>query len=233
MRKLQSFADLRYYLRADLCRYGEGVSRNAFRQAYRFVPGFRFTVWLRLTMFLAAQPVWTRPLYRLSMRHFRRLRIRYGFDIESGTQIGPGLHLRHWGGVVVHPSVVIGENCNLSQQITIGVDSKEGAAAPVLGDRVYVAPGSRVFGGVTVGFGSSFGFGGGFSTFGGGGGMSGGRSSTFCGSGGRSSTGSGSDVLDDGASAAAPASGESPRGRSASPTFITITGGSKNSVSEE
>ena len=157
MRSLQSREDLRYYLRADLCRYGGGVSRKAFRQTYRFVPGFRFTVWLRLTMFLAVQPVFTRPLYRLCMRHFRRLRIRYGFDIESGTQIGPGLHLSHWGGVVVHPAVVIGENCNLSQQITIGIDSKEGGAAPVLGDRVYVGPGSRVFGGVTVGSDSALG----------------------------------------------------------------------------
>ena len=70
-------------------------------------------------------------------------------------------------------------------------------------------------------------------TFGGGGGMSGGRSSTFCGF-GRSSTetGSGSSVFCLGTSAAAPASGESPRGRSASPTFMTMTGGSKKSVSE-
>ncbi len=157
MRPLQSLEDLRYYVRADLCRYGRGISRRAFRETYKYIPGFHFTFWLRLTTFLAVCAVWTRPLYRLCMRHFRSLQIRYGFDIESGTSIGPGLHLSHWGGVVIHPSVVIGENCNLSQQITIGVDSKDGVGAPVIGDRVYVAPGSRVFGAITVGSDSALG----------------------------------------------------------------------------
>ena len=48
-----------------------------------------------------------------------------------------GLYISHGGPVVVNPSTVIGDNCNLSQFVTIG--SNEGKAA-VIGDNVYIGP---------------------------------------------------------------------------------------------
>ena len=152
MRELKTKQDLQYYWRADLYRYGSGVSRSSFRKAMRFIPGFQFCYYLRKCAYLSKAPVYTRPLFYLANHKLNRLKFKYGFDIEYSTNIGPGLHLSHWGGVVINPRVVIGENCNLSQQITIGVDSKAGdAAVPVIGSRVYIAPGSKIFGAVTIG----------------------------------------------------------------------------------
>src|SRR6266850_6129103 len=47
---------------------------------------------------------------------------------------------------------VIGRNFNLSQCATIGTGgSGEKMGAPAIGDGVYVAPGARVFGRITIG----------------------------------------------------------------------------------
>lgn len=62
-------------------------------------------------------------------------------QILRKTKIGYGLYISHGGPVVVNPSTVIGNNCNLSQFVTIG--SNEGKAA-VIGDNATIGAGSVV-----------------------------------------------------------------------------------------
>ena len=47
---------------------------------------------------------------------------------------------------------VKGRNCNLSHQVTIGV-SRRGARAgvPTIGDNVYIGPGAKIFGALSIG----------------------------------------------------------------------------------
>src|SRR5690606_10626818 len=76
----------------------------------------------------------------------------WGIEIPRGVRVGPGLYIGHYGGITVSASAVIGSNCNLSQNITIGVSGaglKRGA--PTLGDNVYVAPGARLVGKINIG----------------------------------------------------------------------------------
>lgn len=76
----------------------------------------------------------------------------WGIEIPRGATIGPGLYIGHFGGITVSSRAVIGRDCNLSQNITIGV-SGAGAkrGAPTIGDNVYIAPGARLFGKITIG----------------------------------------------------------------------------------
>jgi serine O-acetyltransferase len=76
----------------------------------------------------------------------------WGIEIPRSAKVGPGLYIGHYGGITVSPIAVIGRDCNLSQGITIGV-SGAGAkrGAPIIGDNVYIAPGARLFGKVTIG----------------------------------------------------------------------------------
>ena len=60
-----------------------------------------------------------------------------GADIPLDCQIGGGLLLPHPNGVVIHPDAVIGPNCLLFQQVTLG-NGGPIPGAPVLGGHVDV-----------------------------------------------------------------------------------------------
>ena len=76
----------------------------------------------------------------------------WGIEIPRGAKIGPGLYIGHYGGITVSSIAVLGRNCNLSQNITIGVSGAgEKRGAPTLGDNVYVAPGARLVGKIKIG----------------------------------------------------------------------------------
>lgn len=80
------------------------------------------------------------------------VQVLWGIEIPRGAKVGPGLYIGHYGGITVSSQAVIGRDCNLSQNITIGV-SGAGAkrGAPTIGDNVYIAPGARLFGKIAIG----------------------------------------------------------------------------------
>ncbi len=81
-----------------------------------------------------------------------------GIEIAPEATIGPGLYVGHFGGITVTPHAVIGRRCNLSQGVTIGVDGiGERRGAPRIGDEVYIGPGAKVFGKITIGNGVAIG----------------------------------------------------------------------------
>lgn len=75
----------------------------------------------------------------------------YNSDVPCSVQIGEGTVFGHTGiGVVVHPRVIIGENCIVGQGITIGGRSRA-YEVPVIGNRVYIGAGARVLGPIKIG----------------------------------------------------------------------------------
>ncbi|WP_380875267.1 hypothetical protein ACFB49_03980 [Sphingomonas sp. DBB INV C78] len=72
-----------------------------------------------------------------------------GADIPANSQIGGGLLLPHPNGVVVHPRTVIGSNCLLFQQVTLG--TRGSGDVPRLGCWVEVGAGAKILGGVSIG----------------------------------------------------------------------------------
>lgn len=75
----------------------------------------------------------------------------YNSDVPCSVKIGKGTVFGHTGiGVVVHPRVVIGENCIVGQGITIGGRSRA-YEVPVIGNRVYIGAGARVLGPIKIG----------------------------------------------------------------------------------
>lgn len=70
-----------------------------------------------------------------------------GISLASGAVFGPGLHILHFGTIVVGNGVSAGANCTLSQGVTIGhMDGN-----PQIGDCVSFAPGAKCFGPIRVG----------------------------------------------------------------------------------
>jgi serine O-acetyltransferase len=73
-----------------------------------------------------------------------------GADIPLNSQLGGGLLLPHPNGVVIHPEAVIGPNCLLFQQATIGGGGPK-PGVPTIGGHVDVGAGAKILGGVVVG----------------------------------------------------------------------------------
>jgi serine O-acetyltransferase len=90
-----------------------------------------------------------RHLTVLLLHHYT---IRYGIDISRDAQIGSGLYIGHFGGIFVNQDVVIGDNCNISQGVTLGRQNRgERVGCPVIGNNVYIAPGAKVIGRIEIG----------------------------------------------------------------------------------
>ena len=75
-----------------------------------------------------------------------RLATRLGFTIPKNV-FGPGLHIVHYGTIVVHPDARVGRNCRLHPSTSIG----DYNGVPRLGNNVYIGPGAKIYGPVTLG----------------------------------------------------------------------------------
>src|SRR5205823_2790141 len=67
------------------------------------------------------------------------------------AEIGPGLLIAHFGGIVVGPAVRMGARCNLGPGVVIGQSSGADDRSPSLGDGVTISAGAKVFGAINIG----------------------------------------------------------------------------------
>ena len=113
------------------------------------IPGLKFLTIFRLTQHFRTK---NRVLFYFFFLWLRRLKIKYGFDISYRTQIGKGFYIGHFGQVVIHGDAIIGENCNISQGITIGINNYgEKKGVPMIGNNVFIGPNACVFGKISIG----------------------------------------------------------------------------------
>ena len=76
----------------------------------------------------------------------------FGISFPENFTVGKGLFISHIGTIIVNSKCVMGENCNLAPMVVIGwgkVKGKEGF--PKIGDRVWIGPGAKIFGPITIG----------------------------------------------------------------------------------
>ena len=72
-----------------------------------------------------------------------------GADIPLNCSIGGGLLMPHPNGIVIHPGALIGPNCLIFQQVTIGTVSGKGP--PVIGGHVDIGAGAKILGDIVIG----------------------------------------------------------------------------------
>lgn len=140
------------YIKYDCKRYG--IHKISMLKLFSIFyikpnPGLKFLIIFRNVQYYRRK---NRLLFYFYFLWYRTLKIKYGFDISYRTQIGKGFYIGHFGQVVIHGDAIIGENCNISQGITIGVNNygdKKGV--PTIGNNVFIGPNACIFGNISIG----------------------------------------------------------------------------------
>lgn len=79
------------------------------------------------------------------------MRIIFSCDVSYKAEIVKGTVFPHHAlGVVIHPKVIIGENCHINQNVTI--DGRNGIdILPIIGNNVRIGANAVVLGNITIG----------------------------------------------------------------------------------
>jgi serine O-acetyltransferase len=147
-----TFREYKFLVQSSLYRYTMKTDFLSLLKLLLIGEGFKYIFWMRTCAFVASKPLLILFFFvpsRLMLRHYQ---YQLGIGISYKTKIGAGFYISHYTGIFIHDDAVIGRDCNISQGVTIG--KKNGgkyAGSPIIGDRVYLAPGSKIIGRILVG----------------------------------------------------------------------------------
>jgi serine O-acetyltransferase len=122
--------------------------RDWTQPGFRAIAVHRFGTWVNQLRRGLVRSV----LLRVHRAMFRYVRNHYGIELPASAVIGRRVIIGHQSGIVIHANAVIGDECFLRQNVTIGAATLErGGEAPTLGRGVSLGCGAVILGGVTIG----------------------------------------------------------------------------------
>ena len=123
-------------------------ARDWTQPGFRAMAVHRFGTWAHQVRHRPIRAV----LVRVHRTMFRYVRNHYGIELPVTATVGRRVIIGHQSGIVVHANAVIGDECFLRQNVTIGASTMErGEEAPTLGRGVSVGCGAVIVGGITIG----------------------------------------------------------------------------------
>lgn len=137
-------------VREDWATNGRDHSKPGFRALFMY----RFGVW-RAQVGSKALRAPLSLVYRFMHRFVRN---HYGIELHWQASIGRRVKIAHQGGIVIHEYAHIGDDCLITQGVTIGAaGSWSDEEAPVVGRGVSIGAGAKILGPVRVGDGARIG----------------------------------------------------------------------------
>lgn len=125
-----------------------------------------------LNLLLTQQGLWAIAVYRLNnyiynsklpaiFKRFllviglifqKLIEIITGISLPYSAQIGEAFYIGHFGNIMVNSKVIIGDNCNISQGVTLGVSGRGfNRGVPIIGNNVYIGVNAVVAGAIKIG----------------------------------------------------------------------------------
>lgn len=125
------------------------------------LPGFRAIAVYRIGHWIHVrrEGILRNIAFRFYLIMYRYVRNQYGIELPATASVGRRLLLGHQSGIVIHPYAVIGDDCMIRQNVTIGSATPDRVfqEAPKLGNGVQVGAGAVIVGKVTIGDGARIG----------------------------------------------------------------------------
>jgi len=110
-------------------------------------PGFQAILVYRFFSWCYQHHIPTQP-FRFFVERF--IEITTGISIPAQCKIGKGLRIHHFGGIIFHPTVEIGNYCTIYHEVTIGDRGGYGKAARI-GNNVLIGAGAKIIGEIEIG----------------------------------------------------------------------------------
>ena len=109
-----------------------------------FVPGFTYT-------YLFRKVNQTRGLLKLIFKILLKITSYIThIQIPTGTKIGEGFYIGHFGSIIINPEASIGKNFCISAGTLVGNAQGKRKGSPTIGDNVYMGRNSIVIGNVNI-----------------------------------------------------------------------------------
>lgn len=149
---IKSKADYKYYLERD--KLALNVKSNTLKSKVIGLispnPIYTFQKRMRkLEFYTNCQNKGLNKIYVAYLKYkFKKISIKLGFSIPINV-FGPGLSIVHYGTIVINKATKVGANCRMHACVNIGA-SGGNPQAPQLGDNIYIAPGAKIYGDITI-----------------------------------------------------------------------------------
>lgn len=138
--------DLIEYLNADKKSLGRTSSR----------PGFTDLIWKYQILLRKCEyynNCKTGFINKLIFKYYNLRRFKIGskcnFEIPLNV-FGKGLSIAHTGPIIVNGGAKVGENCRIHVGVNIGTQAGYSDLAPIMGNNIYIGPGAKLFGRITI-----------------------------------------------------------------------------------
>lgn len=140
----------------DLKRFLES-DRKALSKTYKRPKMFSDDVW-KFEIVLRKREYHYNNIYNGSLYHkimykyytwfYHSKSIKLGYYIPMNV-CDEGLHINHYGLLIINDHAKIGKNFDVHQGVNIGVNVNP-KEAPTIGDNVFVGPGAKIYGGIVI-----------------------------------------------------------------------------------
>lgn len=146
------FIEYKYLLFSDLYRITGNKKILELVRHILFGESFKYNFWMRTCRYTKDNAMLKISFYPLARFMLWRCKYKFGISVPFTTEIGSGFYIGHFGGIVVNGHSKIGENCNISQGVTIGQANRgRNKGFPIIGDNVHIGPGAKIIGAIKVG----------------------------------------------------------------------------------
>lgn len=138
-----NYEEYKRLVKSDRDRYGTSISHW---KLFLMNPCYRITVRYRKCKFYEDKKI-TRGLWFFERFLYNSTCTKYGCDIPSHVDIGPGFRMDHPHGVVINSKTKIGSNFTIKSGAVIGANDR---GVPTIGNNVLVGVHALLIGNIVV-----------------------------------------------------------------------------------